>query len=415
MERRIVITGIGTINPLGNTVFEYWDNLVKGKSGGRTLRNHDLSDYSIRIGAEVDLPDNMRDYFSSKKMIKRLDRYIQLGTIAGRQAVTDSGLEVEDAPDRYGVIMGNGGGGLDTHYDNIGRIYNRGISTVSPFYIVSSITNTGSAFLSQECNLQGPSFGLSSACATSNHAIGVAAALIQLGMADAMFAGGTEAVANRPSIAAFGNIMALSARNDSPETASRPFDRGRDGFLMGEGAGMLCLEELEHAKKRGAKIYAELTGFGFTSDAHDLVAPHPDGRGASRAIRIAMEMAGVAPDEIDLINCHGTSTPTGDKAECVAINAAFGKERAESIPAHSTKSMIGHLIGAAGAVEAIAVLLAFERGTIHRTINQFERDPEINLNIVTETVSDAKVQHALSNGFGFGGHNASIILSRFSG
>lgn len=411
-ERRVVVTGLGTINPIGNTVDEFWDNLTAGKSGTRIAQNMDLSRYHVKIAAEVDLPENAADYFKSRKMMRRLGRFITFSQIAGVQAIRDSGLDTERMGHRCGVVIGTGDAGLMTHWDQIPRIKDRGMEMASPFYISGAISNSASALLSQEHNLLGPSFAISSACASSNHSLGVAVNFIKMGMADAMVAGGTEAVAGIPGIAAFGNIGALSRRNDDPQTASRPFDKDRDGFVMGEGAGVLVLEELEHAKARGATIYAEVTGFGFTSDAHDLVAPHPEGKGAARAITAALDMAKLNTDQIDLINCHGTSTPVGDQAESTAINRALGSTIAQKVMVHSTKSMVGHLIGAAGGVEAIAAIMAFKRGVIHATINQFEQDPDINLNVVKEP-TEKHIYHILSDAFGFGGHNATLIFSRF--
>jgi 3-oxoacyl-[acyl-carrier-protein] synthase II len=338
-----------------------------------------------------------------------------MGAWAGAQALADSGYDVERDPTRIGAIIGSGEGGLGTHWDMIDRLRNKGFAHCSPFYITNVIPNSPAAFLAMERNLQGPSFAISSACASSNHAFGTAISLIKSGMADAILAGGSEAVATPPSIAAFGVIGALSSRNDDPDTASRPFDRDRDGFVMGEGSGVLLLEELEHAKARGARIYAEITGFGFTTDAFDLVAPHPEGLGAARSIRNSLAAARLNPEDISLINCHGTSTPVGDQAECLAIHHAFGDELAKKIPVHSTKSMIGHLIGAAGAVEAIAAIMAFERGVVHQSRNCFNQDPAIDLNVLKENASGRQLDHILSNAFGFGGHNASLILSRFKG
>jgi 3-oxoacyl-[acyl-carrier-protein] synthase II len=281
-------------------------------------------------------------------MARRLDRFVVLSQIAGDQAIRDSGLDVEKSPDRYGVIIGTGEGGAGTRYFNTKKIVEEGMQATSPFFVLC-IPSTASGFFAMEWNLQGPCFSVNSACATGNHAFGVAASLIRMGMADAIFTGGSEAVINPTGLAAFGNIMALSERNDSPETASRPFDKGRDGFVLSEGAGVLCLEELEHAKRRGATIYAELSGYGFTSDAHDLVAPHPKSRGSARAIQNALESAHLNTDQVDLINCHAASTTLGDLAESNAISAVF-KERAAKIPVHSTKSMTGHPLGAASAV-----------------------------------------------------------------
>ncbi|MBN1647773.1 MAG: beta-ketoacyl-[acyl-carrier-protein] synthase family protein [Spirochaetales bacterium] len=410
--RRIVITGIGTINPVGNTVREFWDNLKQGKSGVRLLQNLDVGDYYIKIGGEVDFPENIRDYFIAKKMIKRLDRYILHVHIAGIQALRDSGLDMEKEGHNAGAIFGTGAGGTDAHIENVTRYVLDSMNAVSPFYIISTIPSTGTAFFCQEAGVLGPSYSVNSACATGNHAFGLACMHIMSGQVDIMFAGGSEASVNKSGISSFGNIQALSARNDSPETASRPFDRDRDGFVISEGAGVLCLEELEHARKRGARIYAELSGFGFTSDAHDLVAPHPEANGAVRAINLALKSAGLNHEDIDLINCHGTSTPLGDKIESIAINNAFGS-LGPKVPVHSTKSMTGHLLGGTSAVEAVAEMMTFTENCIHQTTNQFNQDPEINLNVITENRDAKKVNHILSNAFGFGGMNAVIIMSRF--
>lgn len=410
-QRRVVITGLGTINPLGNNVEDFWENLSLGKSGIRKIKNFDIDDYEIQIAGEVDLPD-LTPYFSSKKMTRRLDRYNLLSQVAGMQALKDSGLDIEKDPTRYGALIGSGVGGLGTHQDNIERITEKGMTSASPFYVIGAIPSTGSAYFAMEAGLKGPSFSLNSACSSGNHSIGVSAMMIQMGMCDAMFTGGVEAIINKAGVSAFGNIGALSNRNDSPETASRPFDIDRNGFVIGEGAGVFCLEELEHAKARGAKIYGELTGYGFTCDAHDLVAPHPEAEGAARAMEMAISAAGISPDDIGLINCHGTSTPVGDRAESMAINRVF-KDRGTTIPVHSTKSMTGHLIGGSSAVEAVADIRVFVDGTIHPTTNLIEQDPEIKLNVITKTYVDNSINHILSNAFGFGGQNASIILSRY--
>lgn len=409
-QRRVVITGLGTVNPLGMNVSEFWDNLTKGVSGTRLVQNIDLADFQVQIAAEIDLPD-VRDYFKQRKMARRMDRYIVMAHVAGVQAVRDAGLEDFSRPERVGILIGTGEAGLITHWEQIHRMQTSGLSTVNPFYVTNVIPNSASALLSIDYGFTGPTFSVNSACATSNHAFGLAVNMIQSGMSDVIFAGGSEAVATPPSIAAFGQIGALSTRNDDPASASRPFDKDRDGFVMGEGAGVLCLEELEHAKARGAKIYAEIAGIGFTSDAHDLVAPHPEGLGAARAINIALDQAGINADQLDFINAHGTSTPIGDTAECMAVNKALGADLASSIPVNSTKSMTGHLIGAAGAVEAIAGFMSFEKGVIHHTINQFEQDPDINYNVIKEPL-EKQANYFLSNAFGFGGHNACVVFKR---
>ncbi len=413
-ETRVVITGMGTINPIGNTVEEYWSNLIAGKSGVRLAQHTELENYSVKIGAEIDLPDDMEEYFPKKKMLKRLDRFIIFGHVAGTQALKDSGIEIEKAPHRYGVLIGTGDAGVGIQYNNVCNVVRKGMESISPFYVVGCIPSTASAYTAKAYNLQGPNFSVNSACATSNHAIGMAAMMIKMGMADAMLTGGAEAVVNTMGFGGFGVIQALSERNDSPETASRPFDRHRDGFVLGEGAGVICLEALEHAKQRGARIYGELKGYGFSCDAHDMVAPHPEGRGACAAMELAMESAGLNKDDIDLINAHGTSTTLGDLSEGRAICRVFD-HRVEKILVHSTKSMIGHLVGAGGGTEAIAGILALEKNIIHPTINQFEQDPEIPLNIVRNEPRETEVNNILLNSFGFGGQNAVLIISKYKG
>jgi 3-oxoacyl-[acyl-carrier-protein] synthase II len=413
LTTRIAITGLGTINPIGNTVQEFWQSLMVGKSGVRLVRNPDIANFSVKIGGVVDLPD-LTVYFKKLSMARRLDRFIVLGHIAASQAFKDSGINPEKEPHRYGVLIGTGDAGVETTYQTFNAIFKRGMEATSPFYVVGCIPNTASAFFANGFNLQGPNFSINSACATSNHSIGMASLLIRMGFADVMFAGGAEAVVNVPGFAGFGVIGALSERNDSPETASRPFDRDRDGFILSEGAGVICLEEMEHAKKRGAHIYGELSGVGFTCDAYDLVSPHPEGRGACAVMEQCITNARIRKDQVGLINAHGTSTPLGDLAESKSIAKVFG-ELTNKIPVHSTKSMTGHLVGAAGGVEVIAAILALEKNFIHATINQFTPDPDITINVVRNNPIEAKVDHILSNSFGFGGQNASLLISRFSG
>jgi 3-oxoacyl-[acyl-carrier-protein] synthase II len=412
--RRVVITGLGTINPIGRDVPAFWDALTEGRSGTRPITHFDVGDYDVRIAAEVDLPDNVAEYFSNRKYAKRFDRYAVFAHLAASQALADSGLDAKAEPQRIGAIIGTGDAGLETQENQIERMLQRGMNRVSSYYVTSHIPNMGPALFALEHGLQGPNFAVSSACATSNHAIGTAADMIRLGRADVMFAGGAEAVITRMSIAGFGNIMALSERNDDPATASRPFDKDRDGFVIGEGSGIVCLEELGHAKARGAKIYAEVRGFGASCDAHDLVATEPEGRGAVAAMRQALDEARLNADDIGLINAHGTSTPVGDLAESRAIEAVFGPRGGNAV-VHSTKSMTGHLIGAAGGTELVAALMATERGVIHPTINQFERDPEITITIVENEPMERRVDHILSNSFGFGGQNAALVVSRYAG
>ena len=414
--RRIAITGMGTVNPIGNTVGDFWTGLLEGRSGVRRATRVDLDGHSVQIAGEVDLPDVSEHI--SPKMSRRLGRFITLGRVAAGQAWDDSGFDtatVERSPDRFGVIVGTGDGGNDVHYRMISRIERAGsLDAVSPFYSVGCIPNMPPALFALGKGLQGPNFSVNSACASSNHAIAVAAMTIQCGLADVIFAGGTEGVVSVPGFAGFSIIGALSERNDDPETASRPFDRERDGFVLAEGAGILCLEEMEHARRRGARIHAELTGIGFSCDAHDMVSPHPQGFGAERSMRSALDFAGLVPADIGLVNAHGTSTPQGDVAEARALNRVFSNGCGD-VPVHSTKSMIGHLIGAAGAVEAIAGVLALQEGASHASINVFEQDPEIELNLIRDQPREGRVDHVLSNGFGFGGQNGTLILSRFDG
>lgn len=412
LSTRVVITGLGTVNPLGNSVEEFWKNLTLGKSGVRLINDPVIAKFNVRIGGKVDLPD-LTPYFTKMSMTRRLDRFIIMSQVASCQAFRDSGINTEKEPGRYGALIGTGDAGVETHFQNFEKIVNIGLDAASPFYVVGSIPNTASAYFANTFNLQGPNFSVGSACATGNHAIGMASLIIKMGLADVMFAGGAEAVVNKAGFASFSVIRALSERNDSPETASRPFDKNRDGFVLAEGAGVLCLEELEHAKKRGAHIYAELSGFGMSCDAYDLVSPHPEGRGAIAAMESCLTSAKLNKSDITLINAHGTSTPLGDLQESKSINAVF-KELTPGILVHSTKSMTGHLIGAAGGVEAIAAIMALDKGIIHPTINQFEQDPDIHLNVVRNKPVEKKIDHLLSNSFGFGGQNSTIILSRFN-
>jgi 3-oxoacyl-[acyl-carrier-protein] synthase II len=318
-ERRVVITGLGIVNALGNSVEDFWDNLLAGKSGVRVIEEEEYKDYNVRLTSEGNLPD-LSEYFEDRKVVKRLDLHILVGHVAGTQAIKDAGLDVEKAPHRYGSLIA-GGGGLMAHYENMAKIREGNLRAVSAFYIVSAIPNTAAGYIAKEWNLQGPCFSVASACASSNHALGQAALMIKANMADAILSGGCIAAANRVGLPAFDKMAALSRRNDSPETASRPFDKDRDGFVLGGGAGVLCLEEMEHAKKRGARIYGEITGMGFTGDAYDLAAPHPEGRGAAMAMQSALDMAQLEPREIGLINAHATSTPLGDLSESMAINS----------------------------------------------------------------------------------------------
>ncbi len=411
-ERRVVITGLGTVNPLGRNVEETWAGLAAGKSGIGPVTIFDASTYNTKIGAEVK-DFEWQPYFKDQKMAARLDRYEHFGHAAARQALDDSGIEVEPIADRFGVLMGTGIGALASITREQRLLDTRGHRRVTPFFIPVVIPNTLAGYFSIEYGLRGPNFSVASACATSNHAIGEAGDMIRRGDADAMIAGGSEAAICELAYAGFCNMKAMSTSNDDYATASRPFDRNRNGFVMGEGAGAVVLEELEHAKKRGAKIYGELVGFGMSADAHHVTAPLPDGNGGFRSMQMALARAHMNPEEVQLVNAHGTSTQLGDAGETQAIKRCFGDFAKNGLMVHSTKSMIGHLLGAAGGVEIMAGLLALEKGIVHPTINQFEADPECDLDYVPNTAREAKVDAFLSNSFGFGGHNATILVRKF--
>jgi 3-oxoacyl-[acyl-carrier-protein] synthase II len=409
--RRIVITGLGTVNPLGNDVRSYWDALAAGKNGVGPVTLFDTTGYATTFAGEVGAYDATWA-FQDPKMAGRLDRYQHLGHAAARQALDDCGVDVSKVAERFGVILGTGIGAMATITREQRTLDTRGPKRVTPFLIPAIIPNMLSGYFSIEYGLKGPNLSVVTACATANHAIGEAAEIIKRNDADLMIAGGAEAAITELTFAGFCNMKAMSTRNDA--TASRPFDKGRDGFVMGEGAAVIVLEELEHAKARGAKIYGELAGFGQSADAYHLTAPHPEGEGGFRAMRMALEKAELSPDQIQLVNAHGTSTPLGDKGETLAIKRCFG-EHAKKLLVQSTKSMVGHLLGAAGSVELIAGLLAIEKGIVHPTINQSESDPDCDLNYVPNIARESVVNAFLSNSFGFGGHNATLVVRRFQG
>lgn len=414
--KRVVITGLGAVTPVGNDVAAMWQSMVAGKSGVGPITQFDAALFRTQIAAEV--KDFDPSALLDKKESRRLDRYAQLTLVAADEALRDSGLDLpHENLDRIGVIWGSGMGGLQTFEDETSE-YARGNGTphFNPFYIPKVILSIGAGHISLRYGLRGQSFGVSSACASSTHAIIQAFDQIRLGHADVLVTGGADADVTRLGIGGFNAMHALSTRNDSPETASRPFSASRDGFVLGEGAGCLILEELEHAKARGAKIYAEVAGCGMTSDAYHLTAPDPDGRGAQQVMRMAIEDAGIAPDDIDYINTHGTSTPLGDIAELKAIKDVFG-EHAYRMNIDSTKSMTGHLLGATGAVEAIACVLALRDGIVPPTINHAEDDDDeaidYRMNLTFNTAQYRKLRYALTNTFGFGGHNATLILKKW--
>ena len=404
------------MTPVGNDVAAMWQSMVAGKSGVGPITQFDAALFRTQIAAEV--KDFDPSALLDKKESRRLDRYAQLTLVAADEALRDSGLDLpHENLDRIGVIWGSGMGGLQTFEDETSE-YARGNGTphFNPFYIPKVILSIGAGHISLRYGLRGQSFGVSSACASSTHAIIQAFDQIRLGHADVLVTGGADADVTRLGIGGFNAMHALSTRNDSPETASRPFSASRDGFVLGEGAGCLILEELEHAKARGAKIYAEVAGCGMTSDAYHLTAPDPDGRGAQQVMRMAIEDAGIAPDDIDYINTHGTSTPLGDIAELKAIKDVFG-EHAYRMNIDSTKSMTGHLLGATGAVEAIACVLALRDGIVPPTINHAEGDDDeaidYRMNLTFNTAQYRKLRYALTNTFGFGGHNATLILKKW--
>jgi 3-oxoacyl-[acyl-carrier-protein] synthase II len=389
----------------------FWNALISGKSGVKTIQSFDTTDFSVRIAGEIhDL--KMEDYLDAKEA-RRMDRFICLALIASDMAVKDAGLNLDaENHERMGVVVGSGIGGLQTIEDQVTTMLQKGPRRVSPFLIPMLIVNMASGMISIRFGLKGPNTAVVTACATGTNSIGDAFKIIQRGDADVMIAGGTEAAVSKMGIAGFANLKALSTRNDAPEKASRPFDAQRDGFVMGEGAGIVVLESLDHARQRGARIYAEVAGYGMTSDAHHITHPDPDAMGATRAMQMAIKDAGIQPETVDYVNAHGTSTDLNDKYETLAIKNVFG-DRAYKIPISSTKSMTGHLLGAAGGVEAIACVMSIHTGIIHPTINYEFPDPECDLDYVPNVARKQEVTAALSNSFGFGGHNATLLFTKF--
>lgn len=412
-KRRVVITGLGTLNPLGNTVEEYFAALDKGVSGAGPITRFDASLFKTRFACEVKNFDPLQ--FIDRKEARKQDLYCQFAMVASDQAVADSGIELDKIDKaRVGVVIGSGVGGIETMTNEIiDFVKGGGQPRFNPFLIPKMIADIASGLVSIKYGFMGPNFATVSACASSSHAISISYDLILSGQADMIVAGGAEAAITIPGVGGFNSAQALSTRNDDPATASRPFDKDRDGFVLGEGAGILILEEYEHAKARGAKIYAELKGCGTSADAHHITAPHPEGLGAKAAMQIALERAGIKPEEVDYINVHGTSTPLGDIAELKAIKELFG-ESVYKMNISSTKSMTGHLLGAAGAVEALACIHAINSGIVPPTINHFTDDPNIDpkLNLTFNRAQKRDVKVALSNTFGFGGHNSSMIIAK---
>ncbi len=409
--RRVVITGIGTVNPLGNSVEEYWGNLKDGVSGSAPIQRFDASKHKTRFACEV--KDFDAEQYMERKEIRKYDLYTQFAFASTEQAVKDSGLDLDGIDlERAGVIWGAGIGGLQTFFEE-SRRYEEDRPRFSPFFIPKMIANIAGGLLSIRYGFRGPNFTTVTACASASHAMIEAFNIIRMGKADIMITGGSEAGVNETGVAGFNSMRAISTRNDDPETASRPFDKDRDGFVIGEGSGTLIFEEYESAVKRGAKIYAEICGGGMSADAYHMTAPDPEGRGAKLVMKWALDDAGIAPEQVDYINVHGTSTPLGDIAEPKAIVSVFG-EHAYKLSISSTKSMTGHLLGAAGAVEGIACILAMNNSLVPPTINHFTDDPEIDndLDFTFSVAKKREVNVAISNTFGFGGHNATLVFKK---
>jgi 3-oxoacyl-[acyl-carrier-protein] synthase II len=415
-ERRVVVTGIGVLTPVGNDVATFWDSITSGRSGIRRVEAFDTTGYDCQIGGEV------RDFepakfFKNPKDARRTDRYTQLAMAASKLAVADAGIDPDtfEGMEHFGAIIGSGIGGLKTLEEQHSILIARGPSRISPFMIPMMISNMASGLVSMEFGLQGPNFATVSACATACHAIGEAWRMIRFGEAEAFLAGGSEATIVPLGLAGFGAMKALSTRNDEPERASRPWDKDRDGFVMSEGAGVLVLEELEHAKKRGARIHCEIGGYGLSADAYHMTSPLPEGDGAVRCMRAALKSAGLNPSDVDYVNAHGTSTPVGDLCETRALKTLFGDHAKNGLMVSSTKSMTGHLLGAAGAVEMAACAMALAKGVIPPTINLDNPEPECDLDFVPHTAREVPIRVAINNSFGFGGHNATIAALRFEG
>jgi 3-oxoacyl-[acyl-carrier-protein] synthase II len=410
---RVVITGLGVVTPVGSDLETFWSNLKNGVSGIRTIDAFDTSAFDCRIGGQVRDFDP-KPFFKNPKDLRRTDRFTQLATVAAKMAVEDSGIDVANLEqrDRFGVIVSTGIGGLKTLQEQLTVLLTKGPSRNSPFTIPMLIGNMASGFISMEFDLRGPNLCIVTACATSNNAIGESWRIIKSGDADMFLAGGSEASIVEIGLAGFGAMRALSTRNDEPERASRPWDRDRDGFVMSEGAGIVVVEELEHAKARGAKIYCEITGYGLSADAYHMTAPPPDGEGAARAMQLALNHARLSPDQVDYVNAHATSTDIGDICETRAIKKVFG-EYAHKVPISSTKSMTGHLLGGAGGVEMAACALAIRDSVIPPTINLENPGEECDLDYTPNVARERKVRVALNNSFGFGGHNATLVAAAF--
>jgi 3-oxoacyl-[acyl-carrier-protein] synthase II len=410
-NRRVVVTGMGVLTPIGNSVSEFWEHVLAGESGADYITKFDASEHITKFACEV--KNLSTEGVIESRELKRMDEYCHYALVATDEAVRDSGLDFEkENLERIGVIIGSGIGGFKSFEESHRRLLEAGPRKLSPYFITQMIIDIASGHVSIKYNLKGPNYGVVSACATASHAIGDAMKIIQRGDADVMISGGSEAAISPMGIGGFNAMKALSIRNDSPKSASRPFDKNRDGFVVGEGAGILILEELEHAKKRGAHIYAELRGIGFTADAHHITAPSPGGEGAVRAMKLCLTDGALNLDNVQYINAHGTSTPYNDKSETEAIKILFG-DKAYQLNVSSTKSQIGHLLGATGGVELIATILAIRNGVIPPTINYQEPDPECDLDYTPNQPIERKIYAAISNTFGFGGHNAVLSVSKY--
>ncbi len=413
-DRRVVITGLGTITPLGNDLETFWSNLKNGVSGIRRIEAFDTSGYDCQIAGEVRDFDP-KPFFRNAKDIRRTDRFAQLALAAAKMALEDGGIDLEKLRrDRFGVIVSSGIGGLKTLEDQYTILLTKGPARTSPFTIPMLISNMASGLISMEYGLRGPNLCIVTACATSNNAIGESWRMIKFGDADIFLAGGSEASVVAIGLAGFSAMRALSTRNDEPERASRPFDRDRDGFVMSEGAGVVVVEELEHAKARGAKIYCELAGYGMSADAYHMTAPPPDGKGAARAMQLALEHARISPGQVDYINAHATSTDIGDIIETRAIKKVFG-DHAHKVSISSTKSMTGHMLGGAGGVEMAACALTIRDSVIPPTINLENPSEECDLDYTANVAREKKVRVTVNNSFGFGGHNATLVATAFTG
>jgi 3-oxoacyl-[acyl-carrier-protein] synthase II len=410
-RRRVVVTGLGLVSPVGIGVEESWSALVAGKSGVGPITLFDASTFPTRIAGEVKGFDPTR--FMDRKEARRNDRFIHFAMAAADMAVKDAGLDMsKEDPTRVGCIVGAGMGGLGTIEEEHKTCLEKGVRKIGPFFIPALIVNLAPGQISLKYGMKGPNFSPVSACATGNHSIGDAMIYIERGMADVMVTGGCEATITPLGVGGFCAARALSERNDAPEKASRPFDKGRDGFVAGEGSGILILEEYEHARRRGARIYAELVGYGASADANHITSPAPEGEGGQRAMRMALADAGLRPEQVGYVNTHGTSTPQGDVAECQAINKVFGDHAKQGLMVSSTKSMTGHLLGAAGGLEAVVSVLAIAKGVLPPTINVEEQDPECALDVIPNHARERRVDAAMSNSFGFGGTNAVVVFKR---